>query len=277
MANGGYPQIAEPNLKKTDPSKKPSKKQSKKGDGRDEASIGTFLSERALIIHEESTEEGTKMKMFSYGIFVYIIVRTILILIFTHLAEILEAMLLNPGSSQDVIPRFGWNAFLLELVGDALLIFQAIMAMRVAKSKIMWESWVLVRVTWVIIAAQVIIALFQFMFSYQTYDAKPSSPNYQGQGYYSHGSIVRMQNTVKDLKESVGMLLFACALMVTACSVAFVCTIVNISYYRFHLIVKEHHSIKKKIPDIEQMISPETLYHQIPVTATPVVPTGPPV
>jgi hypothetical protein len=91
--------------------------------------------------------------MISYGIFFYIVIRIFIILIITHFTEIVEAMLLNPGRQQDVIPRFGFDALVLELVMASMLCFQAMLGLRVVQSKKMWESWLLVRVTAVFICS----------------------------------------------------------------------------------------------------------------------------
>ena len=85
-------------------------------EGRDEASIGTYLCERVLILNEEATRWGTKIEMFSYLIFIYIVIRIGAVLLLTHLADIVEAMLLNPGTQSDVIPRFGYAAMVLEVI-----------------------------------------------------------------------------------------------------------------------------------------------------------------
>lgn len=181
--------------------------------------------------------------MISYGIFFYIVIRIFIILIITHFTEIVEAMLLNPGRQQDVIPRFGFDALVLELVMASMLCFQAMLGLRVVQSKKMWESWLLVRVTAVFIFAQIIITFFQFTFSYQTNVSKPRSNQRNTMGYYGHGDVMRIKSTLKDLKESIGMLLFACLLMILSMSVAFGCALINVGYYKFHNLCKEYERI----------------------------------
>ena len=180
----------------------------------------------------------------------------------------------------------------LEVILCLITMIQGFMGIRVVRSKKMWESWLLLRFAIIVIIANFVITFFQFTFSYQQYDNNanlgmghaqggnmndpynpynPYNPyvNPTQQGYFGHGDVFHIKSTLKDLKESIGMMLFGVLMLTTVCAVSFACSLIAVTYYKFHNIMKEYRSIEKKTPYIHEMIKPGALFH----ANNPTVPT----
>lgn len=125
------------------------------------------------------------------------------------------------------------------------------------------------------IVAQIVISVFQFMFSYQQYD-KHAGADWLGihsNTYVTKGNIIWIKSTVSDLKESIGMMFFACMMMIFSLCVALGCSFVNLSYYKFYDLCKEYERVWKECPRVEEMIAPGVIYNQEIIYVMPTVPT----
>ena len=79
----------------------------------------------------KATKYGTVVEMFSYGIFVFIIVRLVTLLITAYLCTTMESMLLPPShDGQSAIPKYNTGAFMVEVVIVVLLVIQSVFALR---------------------------------------------------------------------------------------------------------------------------------------------------